>query len=51
MTEVYFHYSNSKDVLVDRGGTCVNSHTRARDYTQLVIRTLILAPGPDDGRD
>ncbi len=50
MTEVYFHYSNTQGVLVDRGGTCVSSLTEARDYAELVIRTLVSAPGPQDWR-
>ena len=51
MTEVYFHYSNTQGVLVDRAGTSVSSLTEARDYAELVIRTLILAPGPEDWRN
>jgi len=51
MTEVYFHYSNTRGVLVDRDGTSVGSLTEARDYAELVMRTLILAPGPEDWRN
>lgn len=51
MTEVYFHYSNTQGVLVDQSGTSVSSLTEARDYAELVIRTLILVPGPEDWRN
>ena len=50
MTEVYFHYSNRQGVLVDREGTSVSSLTEARDYAELVVRTLVSAPGPQDWR-
>jgi len=51
MAEVYFHCSNTGGVLVDRGGTSVSNLSEARDYAELVIRTLVLAPGPEDWRN
>ncbi len=51
MTEVYFHWSNTSGVLVDRGDTSVSKPDRSADYVELVIRTLVSAPGLQDWRN
>ena len=51
MTEVYFQYSNARGVLVDQGGASVDNLADARDYAELVVRTLVSAPGPEDWRN
>jgi hypothetical protein len=50
MTEVYFHYSNAPGVLVDQGGASVSSLAEARDYAELIMRSLISTPSPEDWR-
>ena len=50
MTELYFHYSNAKGALVDGRKAAVNDLTEARAYAELVIRSLIMQPGPEDWR-
>jgi hypothetical protein len=50
MTEVYFHYSNAKGALVDRRAAVVTDLADARAYAELVVRSLIMRPGPEDWR-
>jgi hypothetical protein len=50
MTEVYFHCSNAKGALVDRGAAIVCDLADMRAYAELVVRSLIKRPGPEDWR-
>jgi hypothetical protein len=49
MTQVHFHYSK-QGTLVDQCDALVSDLTEARDYAELVIRSLIATPGPEDWR-
>jgi uncharacterized protein DUF6894 len=50
MTDVYFHYSNARGVLIDRGGTAVDDLIEARDQAACVVRSLIMTPSKEDWR-
>lgn len=50
MTEVYFHYSNAKGALLDRRAAVVADLADARAYAELVVRSLVMRPGPEDWR-
>ena len=50
MTQVYFHCSNTKEVLVDRCGAMVDDLAEARDYAASVARSLIKARSLKDWR-
>jgi hypothetical protein len=50
MAQVYFHCSSTQGVLVDRCGAAIDSLDEARDHAALVVRSLIMAPGPEDWR-
>lgn len=50
MTELYFHYSDAKGALVDGRTAAVTDLAEARAYAELVIRSLIMQPGPEDWR-
>lgn len=50
MTELYFHYSDAKGALVDGRTATVTDLAEARAYAELVIRSLIVQPGPEDWR-
>jgi hypothetical protein len=43
MTHVYFHCSNSKEMLVDRCGAVVDNLAEARVHAVGVVRTLTAA--------
>src|SRR5882724_11460068 len=49
MAQLYFHCSNSQDVLVDQRGTAIRVLAEARDHAACVVRSLITARGPEDG--
>ncbi len=49
MTQVHFHYSK-QGVFVDQSGITVSDLTEARDYAELIVRSLIATPGPEDWR-
>jgi hypothetical protein len=51
MARVYFHYSNSEGVCVDRRGTAVGSLAEVREHAARVVHSLITAEGPEDWRD
>ena len=51
MAQLYFHCSNSQDVLVDQHGTAIRDLAEARDHAACVVRSLITARGPEDWRD
>jgi hypothetical protein len=50
MADVYFHYSNGRDVLIDRIGTVVEGVSEAREHAVRRARSLIMTPGPEDWR-
>jgi len=50
MTEIYFQYSNAKGALVDRRAAVVTDLADARPYAELIVRSLIMRPGPQDWR-
>jgi Domain of unknown function (DUF6894) len=50
MTHVYFHCSNSKEVLVDRRGAAVDDLVEARDQAASVVRSLTMARNLEDWR-
>jgi hypothetical protein len=50
MTEVYFQYFNSKGALVDRCTAVIADLSEARAHAELVVRSLIMRPGPEDWR-
>jgi len=51
MAQLYFHCSNSQDVLVDQRGAAIRDLAEARDHAACVVRSLITARGPEDWRD
>ena len=51
MTQVYFHCSNTNEVLVDRCGAVVDSLAEARDHAARVVKSLTKARGSEDWRD
>ena len=50
MTQVYFHCTTAKKVLVDRLGAVVEDLAEARDHAAKVVRSLTAAGGPEDWR-
>lgn len=51
MTQVYFHCSNTKKVLVDRRGAVVEDLDEARDRAASVVRSLTHARCFEDWHD
>jgi hypothetical protein len=50
MAQVYFQYSNTEGVLMDRGGAAVGNLAEACEQATLVVRSLIMAPSEEDWR-
>lgn len=50
MGQVYFHCINNQDLWVDRRGAAIGDLAEAKDYAAQVVRSLIMAPGPEDWR-
>ena len=50
MTEVYFHYSNARGVLIDRSGTAMDDLAEAREHAEQLVRSLIMRPSAEDWR-
>ena len=50
MTQVYFHCSNTKEVLVDRCGAVIDDLADARDQAACVVRSLTKARRLEDWR-
>jgi hypothetical protein len=50
MTQVYFHCSNAREVLVDRCGAVVDDLAEARDHAACVVRSLTMARNLEDWR-
>ena len=51
MAQLYFHCSSAERALIDRRGAAVGNLAEARDRAALMVRALIMAPGPEDWRD
>ena len=51
MSQLYFHCSNTKEVLVDRCGAPVDDLAEARDHAACVVRSLIKTRSLEDWRD
>ncbi len=50
MVHVYFHCSNSEEVLVDRSGTDVEDLVEAHARATRLVQAFIAKPGPHDWR-
>ena len=50
MTEVYFHYSNPRGVLIDRNGAALDNLSDAREHAEALVRSLIMRPSTEDWR-
>jgi hypothetical protein len=51
MTQVYFHCSNTREVLLDHCGAMVDDLAEARDHAACVVRSLMTARNLEDWRD
>jgi sirohydrochlorin ferrochelatase len=51
MTQVYFHCSNTKKVLVDRRGAVVDDLAEARDHATRVVQCFTSERSLEDWRD
>jgi hypothetical protein len=50
MTQVYFHCSTPKGVVIDRHGAAVDDLTEACEHADLLVRALVMKPGAEDWR-
>ena len=50
MPQVYFHFSNPKEALIDRCGAAIGDLTEARDYAASVVRSLTATRSLEDWR-
>jgi hypothetical protein len=50
MAQVYFHYSNTEEILVARSGAAVGDLAEAHRHAAQIVRSLIMAPGAEDWR-
>ena len=50
MTQIYFHCTNSRGVLLDRYGAAVDDMAEARDHAARVVRSLIMVQTSEDWR-
>ena len=50
MTGVYFHYSNTRGVLIDRSGIDVDDLIEAREQAVCAVSSLIMTPSAEDWR-
>jgi hypothetical protein len=50
MTQVYFHCSNAKEILIDRSGAVVDDIVEARDHATRVVQSLTAARNLEDWR-
>jgi hypothetical protein len=50
MAQVYFHCSNTREVLIDRRGDMVDDLVEARDRAASVVRSLTTARSLEDWR-
>jgi hypothetical protein len=50
MTQIYFHCSNPREVLLDRRGTAVDDLAEARDQAACVVHSLTMTHSVEDWR-
>jgi hypothetical protein len=50
MADVYFHFSNTRGVLIDRSGTAVDDLDDAREHAVCAVRSLIMTASAEDWR-
>jgi hypothetical protein len=50
MTQVYFHCSNPRGVLLDRRGAAVDDLAEARDQAECFVHSLTMTNSPEDWR-
>ena len=50
MVDVYFHYSNSREVMIAQRGAAVSDLAEACEYAERVVRSLIKTPSTEDWR-
>jgi hypothetical protein len=50
VAQLYFHCSNTLEVLIDRGGAAICDVTDARDHAAHVVRSLVTAANAEDWR-
>jgi hypothetical protein len=50
MAQIYFHCSTAEGVLINRSDAALGDLTEARGHATLVMRSLIMAPSPEDWR-
>lgn len=51
MTQVYFHCTNPRGVMLDRHGAAIGDLAEVRDEADRVMRSLIMSEIPEDWRD
>jgi hypothetical protein len=50
MTEVYFHWSNDEQLLIDSCGATVNDLTEAYAHAHRLVHTMMMTPNSEDWR-
>jgi hypothetical protein len=50
MAQVYFQCSNTEGALIDQCAAAVGDLAEAHEHAALVVRSLVMAPGPEDWR-
>jgi hypothetical protein len=50
IADVYFHYCNTRGVLIDRSGTAVDDLNEAREQAYWAVRLLIMTPSAEGWR-
>ena len=50
MTQIYFHCSNARGVMIDRYGAAVDDLAEARDHAACVVRSLTSTRSTEDWR-
>jgi hypothetical protein len=50
VAQLYFHCSNTREVLIDRAGAAICDATDARDHAAHVVRSLVRTATAEDWR-
>lgn len=50
MTEVYFHYSNADQLLIDSRGATVNNLSDACAHAHRLVHAMMMKPNTEDWR-
>ena len=50
MAQVYFNYSNTEEMLIDRRGAAIGDLDEAREQAALLVRSMIMTPNLEDWR-